>query len=62
MVSLPDIIKDNIPLDVGTPGTMKNPSARNLLSQFLEILDVTLKNDVHRLVSAKNVQGHTHSQ
>ena len=43
MVLTPEEIKYNSPLDVGTPGTLNNPSARNLLSQILEILDVTQK-------------------
>ena len=43
MVSTPEGLKNNSPLDMGTPGTLNNPSAKHLLSQFLEILDVTQK-------------------
>ena len=38
MVSTPDELLDNSPIAVGTLVTLKKPSARKLLSQFLELL------------------------
>ena len=46
MVSTTEGLTKNSPMDVGAPGTLKNPSARKLLSRFLELLDVTQKTDV----------------
>ena len=34
MVSIPEGLKENSTMDVGTPVTLNNASARNLLSQF----------------------------
>ena len=62
VVSTPEGIKDNSPLDVGTPGILNNPSAINLLSQFLEILDVTQKIMSAYWYLLKQVQGHKNSQ
>ena len=53
MIPTPEALTDKIPLDVGTLGTLKNPSEVNLLSQFSELLDVTKKNYARRMGYAK---------
>ena len=53
MVSTPEGLSENIPMDVYTLGNMKNPSARNLISQFSEPLDPKQKTVVLILESAK---------
>ena len=43
MVSTTEVLTDNSPLDVGKLVILKNPTERNLPSQFLILLDVTQK-------------------
>ena len=56
MVSTPDLIIDNSPLDVGMLDTMNKPSARKSLSQFLALFFIKLKTALHRLGAAKKKQ------
>ena len=53
MVSTSKVLTYNIPLDVVTSGTMKNPSTRKSLGQFLALLDVKQIIDAHRFRAAK---------
>ena len=46
MVSTPKLLPYTSPIAVGTLGTLKKPSARNLLSQFSALFDVKPKTDV----------------
>ena len=62
MVSTPEGLKNNSPLDMGTPGTLNNPSAKHLLSQVLEILDVTQQMMSADWYLQKKVQVYTNSQ
>ena len=43
IVSTPEGLMENIPMDVGTLGTMNNPIEINPPSPFLPLLDVTQK-------------------
>ena len=53
IISTPKGYTEDIPLDVGTFGTLKKPSAGKLISQFLKLLDVTQKRSVRTLGSSK---------
>ena len=53
MVSTYEGLTENISLDVDTLVTLNNPSARNLLSKILTLLDVTQKTAVRWLGYAK---------
>ena len=54
IVSTPDELMEKIPMDVGTLGTMNNPSEINPPSKFLALLDVTQKTSVHNWIYQKN--------
>ena len=53
MVSTPEGLTENSPMVVETQEKIKNPSARKLLIQYLALLDVTHKNDVHMMGNSK---------
>ena len=53
MVSTSEGFTENRPLSPGPYVTVKNPSARKLLHQFTELLDVKNKTVVHRLGAVK---------
>ena len=61
IVSTLEGLNENIPMDVETSGTMKNPIKINPPSQFLALLDVTQKL-VSIMGAAKKAQGHPYRQ
>ena len=53
MVYTPEVLKDNIPMNVGTFITMNNPRVRNFLSKFLDLLYAKQKNTILRMGATK---------